>query len=85
MNNLNIKLNPGHVAPRYDPGETKQLEVQTAVITEQGMVSGFPLVDIQMKDSDGNEYFFMIPGRLINSLSAAIHGVNVRNHGIAEP
>lgn len=85
MENLKIKLNPGKVAPRYEPDKIKQLEVHTAVITEQGMVSGLPMVDIQMTDTEGNEYFFMITGRLINGLSAAIHGANVRNHGEAEP
>jgi len=82
---LDIKLNPGNVAPRYEPDKVKQLQPHTAIITEQGMESGLPLVDIQMKDDQGNDYFFMISGRLINGLSAAIKGCNVRNHGVEEP
>jgi hypothetical protein len=85
MQSLEIKLNPGDMAPRYDPVTTKQLTAHTAIITEQGMESGLPLVDIQMTDDEGNHYFFMIPGRLINGLSAMIKGVNMRNHGTEEP
>lgn len=85
MNNLNIKFIPGDVAPRYEPSKVKQLHAHTAVITERGMESGLPVVDIQMRDDEGNEYFFMTTGRLINGISGAIKGVNLRNHGVEEP
>lgn len=85
MEKLSIKINPGDVAPRYNPETTKELTAEIAIITEQGMSSGLPLVDIQMKDAEGNEYFFMITGRLINGLSDAIKGVNKRLHGVEEP
>ena len=82
---LDIKLNPGNVAPRYNLEETKELYPMKAIITENGMESGLPLIDIQMQDKEGNQYFFAISGRLINGLSSAIKRVNVRNHGIEEP
>lgn len=82
---LSIKLNPGSIAPRYEEGKTKELTVKTAVITEQGMASRLPLVDMQMEDAEGNQYFFMITGKLINALSASIKGVNKRIHGTEEP
>ena len=85
MEKLEIKLIQGDNAPRYDPVTTKQLTVEKAVITEQGMESGLPIVDFQMIDENGNKYFFMITGKLINGLSAAIRGANVRNHGSEEP
>jgi len=69
----------------YDDKLSNELLVKRAVITEQGMGSGLPLVDIVMEDSDGKEYFFMISGRLINTLSAAVKGVNQRIHGSEEP
>ena len=81
---LVIKINPGSVAPRYTE-ETKQLIAETAVITEKGMQNGLPMIDIQMKDTEGNEYFFMLTGRLFQMLGKAIDGVNIRNHGAAEP
>ena len=83
-NNLSIEIKEGNLAPRYTE-KTKQLTATKAVITEKGMESGLPLVDIQLTDADGNEYFFMLTGRLFNGLSAAIKGVNLRNHGVEEP
>lgn len=83
-NTLNIKIKEGNLAPRY-PVEVKQLTANTAVITENGMANGLPVVDIQMTDEEGNEYFFMLTGKLFNGLSAVIKGVNLKNHGVEEP
>lgn len=82
MPELKIKLIQGNVAPRYT--EEKQLEIKQAVITENGMESGFPLIDFQLTDNEGKEYFCMASGQVINTLSAAIKGVNMRNHGVEE-
>lgn len=81
---LNIQIIKGNVAPRYVNGST-ELTINKAVITEKGMQSELPLVDFQMTDEAGNIYFTAISGRLINALSAAIKGVNLRNHGTEEP
>ena len=83
-NHLKLELNPGTLAPRYGT-EVKELKCECAVITENGMESGLPLVDFQLSDVDGNKYFFAISGRIVNSVSAAIKGVNLRNHGVEEP
>lgn len=82
---LPIELVRGAVAPRYSPQVWKEVIVTKAIITEQGTEKQLPLVDFQMEDVEGNKYFFMITGRLINALAAAIQGVNQRNHGTSEP
>lgn len=84
-NSIAIKIVEGGVAPRYNPEQTKQLEARVAVITENGMQSGLPVVDIQMVDAEGNEYFFMVTGRIFNSVTDIIKAVNMKNHGAEEP
>lgn len=82
---LKIKINPGDVAPRYER-DIRELKIDSVVITEQGMESGLPLIDFQLTDAEtGKPYFVMVSGRLITSLSAAIQGVNLRNHGKIDP
>lgn len=82
---LKIGILEGKIAPRYDPKKTTQLELTKTVITEKGTKSDLPIVDFIMKDSFGNEYFFMVTGRIINNLSATIKATNIRNHGMEEP
>lgn len=83
-NQVSIELIQGTEAPRYANGE-KELSADKVVITEQGMESGLPLVDIQMTDKEGNKYWVPVSGRIMNTISAAIKGVNMRNHGVEEP
>jgi hypothetical protein len=77
------------LAPRY-PATTKELDCHTAVITENGMTpsggreKGLPLVDFQMKDKEGNAFFFAVSARLVLTIAGAIRGVNERNHGVEE-
>lgn len=78
---LSIRLVKGSDAPRYNNGET-ELFVSEAVITENGMKSGLPVVDIVMQDESGKVFYFMLSGRLVQNLAAAIDGVNSRNHGV---
>lgn len=82
---LKVEIVRGGMAPRYDPTKTKELTLTKAIITEQGTASKLPLVDFVFTDSDGQEYFTMVTGRIINTVSAAIRGVNMRIHGIEEP
>jgi hypothetical protein len=81
---LKTRLVEGKTAPRYTK-EVKKLEIKEAVITEQGMESNLPIVDLVMYDEQGNKYFAMTSGRIINAISAAIKGVNMRIHGVQEP
>jgi len=81
---LKIQLVAGKVAPRYGR-EVLELAFHTAVITENGMGSGLPVVDLQLADKDGNAYFAAISGRQILALAEAIQGVNYRNHGSTNP
>jgi hypothetical protein len=81
---LNIELVKGNTAPRYTT-DWKQLNLDKALITEEGMESKLPLVDLQLTDSDGNTHFTMVSGRIILALAEAIQGVNLRNHGSTNP
>jgi len=82
---LPIKLIPGDDSPRYDPAEWTEIELKEAIITEQAMGSGLPLVDLTFEDSDGKKFYAMASGRIMNALASAIKGVNLRNHGKMEP
>lgn len=84
MQELKIKFVEGNKAPRYN-ASVCQLFVKQSIITEKGMESDLPLIDFQLTDEFGREYYMAISGRLINMLSASIRGVNMRNHGIEEP
>ena len=81
---LAIKILPGDTAPRYPVG-TVELTINAAVITEQGMTSKLPIVDLQLTDAKGRVYFAATSGRIILGLAAALKGVNMRNHGVEEP
>lgn len=80
---LHIRIVPGVLAPRYEDGTAADLE--QATITEQGMASGLPLVDLHCRDGNGHEIIVVTTGKLLLSLAAAIRGVNLRNHGVEEP
>ena len=82
---LKVELVHGDMAPRYDPTKTRELTLTKAVITEQGTASNLPLVDLVFVDGDGQEYFTMVTGRIINAVARAIRGVNLRIHGTEEP
>jgi hypothetical protein len=82
-NVLKIDLVPGGTAPRY--ANTRELKVQRAVITEQGTQANLPIVDFIMEDDKGNLFLLVLTGRLVNMVSAAVKGVNMRNHGVEEP
>ena len=81
---LNIELLPGNTAPRYTSVDV-ELTVDKVVITEQGMESGLPLIDIVLTDGNGKKHFTALSGRIVQTLSKAIDGVNVRNHGTSNP
>lgn len=80
MQSLEINLLKGSVAPRYE-AKIKELKIKKAVVTENGMQSNRPLVDLQLEDSLGNKFYAVLSGGLCQNLGAAIDGVNMRNHG----
>lgn len=83
---LKIELVPGSVAPRYGHDvQRTEVECESVVITEQGMASGLPLLDFKLRGPDGKLYLLVLTGRIVNMVSAAVKGVNMRNHGKAEP
>lgn len=81
---VTIHLVPGDTAPRYDGGIV-EAELQHVTITEQGTQAHLPIVDIVAVLPDGNRVLIACTGRVVNMISAAVKGVNVRNHGVAEP
>ncbi len=82
MKHLHIHINSGDIAPKYDHG--REIVCSHVTITEQGTVAGLPMVDFVMHDSEGNQYLMVMTGRLVNLVSAAIKGVNMRIHGREE-
>lgn len=78
-----IKFVKGSVAPRYPNGT--ELQLDHVSITENGMESGLPMVDIVMRGPGDELFLFVTTGRIINAISAAVKGVNVRCHGKEEP
>lgn len=85
-NAISIKLEPSDCAPRYDPVDTVAiLKLSEATITERGMSSGLPLVDLVAFDPEGRRYVFVATGRVLLGIAAALRGVNLRNHGVEEP
>lgn len=77
---LIISIIKGKDAPRYTGGVT-ELATLKAVITENGMESNRPLVDLQFTDKYGNEYFTMISGALIAMLGDKVKEINRANGG----
>jgi hypothetical protein len=80
---LNIDIVEGDRAPRYDEGT--ELACVGATITEQATEGNLPIVDFRMRGPDGQLYVLVLTGRIINALSGAIKGINLRNHGKEEP
>lgn len=84
-NKLNMELVQGHAVPKYGH-EVVPLVVDKAVITERATEADLPVVDLLLQDPDsGKKYFICVTGRVVNGISAAIKGVNMRNHGTPEP
>jgi len=84
MRVLPIKLIPGDQDPKYANFEG-ELSVKQVNITEQGTVGNLPIVDLVCESPSGEKYLIVITGREANAISAAVKGVNMRNHGVAEP
>lgn len=84
MEHLKISLVEGTQAPKY-PGFKDELKCLNATITERGTHAGLPIVDFHLEAPNGDKFLFVLTGRLVNVLSAAIKGANLRNHGVSEP
>ena len=91
-NYATIRLVPGKTAPRAtewvpDPhrGTFEQLLLKEVVITEQATKENLPCVDFVMEDRDGKILLLSLNGRVVNTISAAVRGVNMRVHGVEEP
>lgn len=84
MQHAKIKLVAGKQAPKhYDCKD--ELVLEEVIITEKGTESDLPLVDIVMVAPGGEKFLLVLTGRILNGISAAVRGVNMRNHGVEEP
>lgn len=81
---MTVRLVEGGTAPRYDYA-TIALDPIEAVITEKGMASDLPLVDLHFEDDNGTRYVATTSGRIVLMIASAIRGANLRNHGRSEP
>ena len=81
---ITIHLVEGKTAPRYDGGIV-EAKLSHVTITEQATQANLPLVDIIATLPDGTRVLIVATGRIINAISAAVKGVNMRNHGAEEP
>jgi len=82
-NQVSIEIVEGSVAPKYTMGV--ELSCEGVVITEQGTEGGLPIVDFKLRGPDGKFYLLVFSGRIVNMISAAVRGTNVRIHGKEEP
>lgn len=85
---LPIEINPDKKqAPHYlaRDGFVGELRVNKVVITEMGTVENLPIVDFVVQTTNGEKYLMVLTGRLVNAISAAVRGTNLRNHGREEP
>lgn len=73
----------GNKAPRYDKGY--EMPVERVTITEQGTQAGLPIVDFIGTDKNGEQVLFVLSGREVCGIAAAVRGANMRNHGVEEP
>lgn len=75
---LTINTIPGSMAPRFE-ATTHPLTPISATITEQGMKSGWPMVDLTFEDSSGKRFAYTTSGRMMLLLAGAIQAAVVRN------
>lgn len=76
---IRIQILPGNLPPKYP--ETIEIYAVEANITEKGMTSGAPLLDLVFKDEHGQRYFYMTSAAIIEAIAAAIQGVKEKNAG----
>lgn len=75
---LVINTIPGNKAPRWD-AETCELTPLGAHITERGMRTGWPMVDLVFQDPEGKRAAYTTSGRMMLLLAGAIQAAVIRN------
>lgn len=80
---LDLHIVQGAFAPVYT--NTTELVLECVNVTEQGTEAHLPIVDFKMKSPQGEEFVLVLTGRMVNMISSAIKGVNLRIHGKEEP
>lgn len=82
-NYAKVNMVQGFLAPKYPTAQ--ELNLDNVNITEQGTEAKLPIVDFVMTGAHGEKYVLVLTGRIVNMISAAVKGANMRNHGIEEP
>ena len=75
---FSINTIPGNTMPRFD-AHTTELTPLHATITERGMSSGWPSVDVVFEGADSKRYAFTTSGRMLLMLGGAIQAAVIRN------
>lgn len=83
MMKIDVEVVEGSDAPKYS--EVTQLTCEGVVVTEKGTEQGLPIVDFKMRDKNGKLHLLVLTGRVVNSISGIVKGVNMKNHGTHEP
>ena len=78
-----IEIVQGKDAPQYTEG--REAKLVKMVVTEKGIKGGRPMVDFVAELPDGEQVVVVLGGQQIFTLAGAMHGINMRNHGVPEP
>jgi hypothetical protein len=79
VESFSINTIPGNTMPRFDAATT-ELRPLHATITERGMASGWPSVDVVFEPAQGEgRYVFTTSGRMLLMLAGAIQAAVIRN------
>lgn len=73
----NVRIVRGNVAPRFADAEA--IELDEVILMEQGPI------DFVFRDGNDKHFLFITTARLVTDLGQVIIGVNMRNHGKANP
>lgn len=54
--------------PPDGAAQVKPIQVQKVIVVKQGTVEGNPTVDFLLEDESGQQFVFMVTGRLLKSI-----------------
>lgn len=74
---VSINIIPGKTAPRFD-AHTTELTPQHVTITERGMSSGLPMVDMIFGDPNDKRFGFTTSGRMLLLIAASVQAAIIR-------
>ncbi len=75
-NNLKVKVVHLDDAPDYDSAEWTAVELDSALVIQEGTVKGKPTVDLMFADDRGNKYVAMVTGAIVKQLANIVRGAD---------